>query len=215
MLASLAGGGFCLVHRPGHDDIAVDFFVDIPGRGQTRPPGPMHPVTITFPSSTQVFRVGWASVAVPGSLAGLAHLHRRFGSLPWSTILEPAIAAASNGVVMTVNQFAFVELLTGILSTNASASGIHLVDGASPPVGTRHRQPDYADFLGHLSAEPDDARRHLEASLAGDCASGGGAITAADLVNYDVIERAPLNVGFRDRVVVTNPPPSVSDSPLE
>ena len=81
-LTGPGGGGFMLVHRARDDATRVlDFFVAVPGlglrrRGQT----PMDNVDVDFtPESSQVFRIGAASCAVPGAVAGLGEAHRRFG----------------------------------------------------------------------------------------------------------------------------------------
>ena len=52
--------------------------------GLPAPAGDPHflPVTVQFPGSHQVFNVGLGSVAVPGTLAGYLHVHRRLGRLP-------------------------------------------------------------------------------------------------------------------------------------
>ena len=46
-------------------------------------------------ASTQIFHVGEGSVAVPGLVAGLEEAHRRFGSLPWPELVQPAIESPS------------------------------------------------------------------------------------------------------------------------
>ena len=51
--------------------------------------------------STQVFRIGPASCAVPGAPAGLEAAHRAYGSLPWARLIEPAIGLARNGIELT------------------------------------------------------------------------------------------------------------------
>ena len=95
-LAGPGAGGFMLVHRARDGSTRLlDFFVSTPGLGAAaRPRAAMEAVDVDFSGeSTQMFRIGSASCAVPGAVAGLAAAHRRFGTLPWRTLLEPAIEA--------------------------------------------------------------------------------------------------------------------------
>src|SRR2546426_5773044 len=100
-LTGPGGGGFMLVHNArGGSTRLLDFFVAVPGLGGRRAdPRGMESVDIDFDrSSTQVFRIGSASCAVPGTVAGLAEAHRAHGTLPWRALLEPAIELARRGV---------------------------------------------------------------------------------------------------------------------
>ena len=51
--------------------------------------------------TTQVFRIGGASCAVPGATAGLEAVHAAYGRLPWPELLQPAIELAREGVELT------------------------------------------------------------------------------------------------------------------
>src|SRR4029450_480174 len=92
-------------------------FVAVPGLGLRRPGShAMEAVGIDFtPESSQYFRIGPASCAVPGAAAGLGEAHRRFASLPWRTLLEPAIAHAREGVVLLEPQAYLHALLDPIM----------------------------------------------------------------------------------------------------
>src|SRR5215468_8045901 len=73
-LTGPGGGGFMLVHLAGEEGAHVlDFFVTLPGKGlPARPAAEMEVVDLEFDSSTtQVFHIGSASCAVPGTVAGL------------------------------------------------------------------------------------------------------------------------------------------------
>src|SRR5438270_10699397 len=75
-LTGPGAGGFMLVHRAAdHSTRLLDFFVATPGLGRSRHEGPeMESVDIAFEGgeTSQVFRIGSASCAVPGAVAGLA-----------------------------------------------------------------------------------------------------------------------------------------------
>ena len=117
-LTGPGAGGFMLVHRArDRSTRLLDHFVTVPGLGL--PPGEtsaMDEVAVDFSSeSRQLYRIGPASCAVPGAAAGLGEAHRRFGTLPWSVLLEPAIEHARNGVELNPPQAFLHEILDVIL----------------------------------------------------------------------------------------------------
>src|SRR5438270_11785781 len=93
-LTGPGAGGFMLVHR-GRDRSTrvLDFFTSVPGLGLSRVvASEMVSVDVDFTSSsTQVFHIGGASVAVPGAAVGLEEAHRAYGSLPWRELVASAI----------------------------------------------------------------------------------------------------------------------------
>ena len=94
-LTGPAGGGFLLVHEPGGEAVLLDCFFAVPVAGL----GVMDEVLIDFADAgTQAFHVGAGSVAVPGLLAGLEEVHRRFATLDWAELVEPALELAKRGV---------------------------------------------------------------------------------------------------------------------
>ena len=70
--------------------------------------------------------------------------------------------------------------------------------------------PELADLLDRLGAEGPGFL--YDGDVAAACSEWvlerGGLLTAQDLADYEVIERAPVGADFRDRRVLTNPPPS-------
>ena len=97
----LGGGGFATVYEAATGEIScVDFFVAIPGLSG-RPAGPTVPVMISFGGQPLPYEIGAASAAVPGVPRGAAHLHERWGSLPWDAVCRPAIDTARHGAVLT------------------------------------------------------------------------------------------------------------------
>src|SRR5919107_1515782 len=97
-LTGPGSGGFMLVHRARDRSTRVaDFFVAAPGLGLSRRrAGEMQLVDIGFGEATTVqpFRIGAASCAVPGTVAGLEAAQRTYGRLPWRELLAPAVELA-------------------------------------------------------------------------------------------------------------------------
>ena len=111
-LTGPTGGGFMVVHQPGHETTVLDCFFAVPARRL----GEMEETLIDFgDSGTQIFHVGPGSVAVPGLLVGLEEAHRRFGTRDWADLVSPAIPVAQEGFERDEARVALHRILSPIL----------------------------------------------------------------------------------------------------
>ena len=212
-LTGPGAGGFMLVHRASDRTTRVlDHFVTVPGLGLARGGvTEMDEARIDFtPESSQSFRVGEASNAVPGATAGLGEAHRRFGTLPWRVLLEPAIAHARRGVELTPGQAYLHELLDPILRRTDEGRAMYSSNGDYLTVGERLVLPDLALTLERLAeAGPGDLYGgELARAVSEHVRAGGGEITERDLSEFRVIVRRPVRVPFLGHEFRSNPPPS-------
>jgi gamma-glutamyltranspeptidase/glutathione hydrolase len=213
-LTGLGAGGFMLVHRARDRSTRLgDFFVCAPGLGaRGRPRGEMHEVDLAFGDSktTQIFRIGEATCAVPGLPAGLEAAHRIYGRLPWRELLAPAIELARGGVALTKAQAQVHGILDPILRAGAEGRRVYSRNGSGLGMGDVLALPDLADTLelvGRRGAAALYTGEHARA-IAATVRAGGGAISQADLAAYRVVWRRPVEVPFRECNVLSNPPPS-------
>jgi gamma-glutamyltranspeptidase/glutathione hydrolase len=211
-LTGPGGGGFLLVHDAGDGrSRLLDFFVTVPGEGLRRGMvGEMETVDVDFDSTIQAFRIGAASVAVPGTVAGLETAHRRFGTVPWPRLLEPAIEVARAGFELTRPQAYLHAILDIILRHTADGRAIYGPRGGRLVAGDRLVMRDLAGTLELLAAS--GAETFHNGSLAramSDYVRGhGGTLTRDDLASYRPIWRRPLAADFVQHEVELNPPPS-------
>jgi gamma-glutamyltranspeptidase/glutathione hydrolase len=212
-LTGPAAGGFLLVHRAkdGRSRL-LDFFVAVPGKGLARDGGgEMETIDVDFDgSTTQAFRVGAASVAVPGSVAGLAKAHELYGTIPWPQLLEPAAELARNSVELTPQQAYLHAILDVILSHTDSGRAVYSPKGERLVAGDLLVMPELARTLELLADEGPSALYggRLGRELSDYIQSEGGALTAQDLREYRVIWRRPIKAPFLGTTFVSNPPPS-------
>src|SRR5207248_8350967 len=197
-LTSPGGGGFLLVRAASTGKVRLhDFFVAIPGHGVERPVREMDLVDVEFDRGTsQIFRVGGASCAVPGAIAGLEAAHRAYARLPWRRLLEPAIAAARDGFELNRTQAYLHAILDLILRHTEPGREIFGPNGSRLVAGDRLVMTDLADSLEQLADggaaafyEGELGRRVCEHVRA-----EGGSLTEADLARYRVISRRPIRV---------------------
>jgi gamma-glutamyltranspeptidase/glutathione hydrolase len=212
-LTGPGAGGFMLVHRAQDASSRVlDFFVAVPGVGRGRRDGArMEHVEVDFtPESSQAFRIGAASCAVPGALAGLAQAHRSYGSLPWPQLVEPAIALAREGLELTPPQAYLHAILDLILRHTDEGRRVYGRSGERLVAGDTLRQPDLAGSLELIAREGAGALYggELGRALVDHVRANGGEITSDDLADYRVIRRRAVRAAYRGHDVESNPPPS-------
>jgi gamma-glutamyltranspeptidase/glutathione hydrolase len=202
---NLGGGGFLLYRAPDGSHFALDFretapgallasmFLDASGRAD--------------PKKSQS---GGLSVGVPGSVAGLAEAHRRWGSRPWSELLRPAIRLCQEGVVLTP---AFEQTLAeegSRLAADPAARAIFTKDGVPLKEGDRLVQKDLGKTLT-LIADRGPAAFYegpIADALVKGITDAGGVMTHGDLKSYRPVDRVPLKGSYRGKTIVAFPPPS-------
>jgi gamma-glutamyltranspeptidase/glutathione hydrolase len=215
-LTGPGAGGFALVApADGSPPRLADFFVATPGLGRPNLAGAeMHAIDVGFggdSETTQVFRIGPASCAVPGAAAGLEALHRAYGSLPWGEVVAPAAELARDGLELTRPQAHLHAILDLILRHTDEGHRLYSrPDGSRLQPGDLLRLPDLADTLERIAAGGAAVlyTGELAPAIAETVAAGGGRLTTADLAAYEVAWRAPVRVRYLAHEVVSNPPPS-------
>ena len=212
-LTGPGGGGFMLVHRArDHTSRVLDFFVSVPGKDLKRHSSQgMEEIDVEYDrDASQIFKIGAASCAVPGTVAGLEAAHRAYGTVAWAELLQPAIALARDGVELTRTQGYLHAILDLILRHSPEGRAVYGPQGSRLVAGERVVMSDLAASLEVLAAEGAKALYHgeLGRALVRHVREGGGEITRADLESYRVVNRRPVRVPFRGREFVSNPPPS-------
>lgn len=209
VLTSAGGGGFLLAHTAQGENCLFDFFTQTPRQNQLRQRPDFYPIQANFGDTVQEFHIGLGSIAVPGAIAGLLHVHDRLGSLPLAQLVAPAAQHAQNGVI--VNPFlAYVfELLDPILTATEAARALYTANGKRLAAGDRLIMPDLAHVLACLVEQGASAfyEGAFAQQLAEDCRLGGY-LSLDDLTHYRVMERQPLSVSYGNTTFLTNPPPS-------
>ncbi|MBX6742800.1 MAG: gamma-glutamyltransferase [Acetobacteraceae bacterium] len=154
---------------------------------------------------------GPLSISTPGMLAGLAALHRGFGSLPWERLCVPAIDAARDGVAITHAYRHFSgEQRFRLLPDTASRARFLGPDDDPPVLGSLLVQPELAATLEEIAREGAEGfyRGRLARRLAAGIAAAGGLVTEADLAACEPQMQSPIAVPWRGFEVRQTPPNS-------
>lgn len=100
---------------------------------------------------------GFDSVNIPGAFDGWVQLHKKFGSLPFSELLEGAIHYAKEGYVIGQKTAQFWEYGTSKLKLFPDSAKAYLINGKAPKAGERFKQPQLAQTLKLLSSGHSEA----------------------------------------------------------
>jgi len=129
---------------------------------------------------------GWDSVTVPGALAGWEELHKRFGSLPFGDLLQPAIEIAEKGyAVAPVVAHKWGAAIPDLHQQPGFAQAF-MPHGRAPQIGELFRFPSAAKTLKKIARS--GIREFYEGEIALEIAAhaknNGGSMTEHDLASY-------------------------------
>lgn len=210
-LTGFGAGGFMIVQGPGAPATLIDFFVAAPGLGGHELGARLLPVPVHFDSTTtQVFNAGAASCAVPGTAAGLSLALERFGSVPLTDLIGPAVRFARYGTPLNRQQAYVLRILEPIYTAEPAARDIYAPDGHILREGEVFRYPDLATAIERFAAEGSDSIYSGDVAEAIEqyVCSRGGLLSVDDLASYRAIEREPVSASFAGNRILSNPPPS-------
>ncbi len=150
------------------------------------------------------------AAGIPGEAAGMAHLAKKYGKLPLSVSLAPAIKLAREGFPLYTRLRGGMEFKKNAFLKTPDATRVFLVNGEVPPLGAIIRQPELADTLELLAKQGADGfyKGPFAQKLADGVRQLGGNWTAADLANYKIVERAPVVGHYRGARIVSGAPPA-------
>jgi gamma-glutamyltranspeptidase/glutathione hydrolase len=199
--AGLGGGGFLVYFDAKTKGVwALDF----------REAAPLAAKADMF--KTRSARIGPIGAGVPGTVAGLAALHERFGSQPWRALLAPAASLARGGVKVDADVAAAIASANGERNIDQFKSTAALLMREGKPLarGATLVQAELAATLERLAErggrdfyDGELARRLVDAVHA-----GGGVLADRDLHEYAAAWRAPIRIAFRGHAICMPPPPA-------
>jgi gamma-glutamyltranspeptidase/glutathione hydrolase len=206
---NIGGGGFMLIHlaRRGAN-IAIDY----------RETAPAAVTRDTFLDAQGVAdparsRDSALAIGVPGTVAGLALAHAKYGSgrFTLAQLIAPAIAFARDGIPVTDDVADSLPRAQARLARWPASAKIFLKpDGRVLAEGDRLVQRDLADTLAAIAREGPTAfyEGPVAEKIVAAVRAAGGVMTRDDLRNYRAVERAPVRGTYRGYRILSMPPPS-------
>ena len=202
---NIGGGGFMVLRMPDGRATTIDF----------RETAPLAAKPEMFTDSTGAYSTtrhhrSHLAVGVPGTVAGFALAHERYGKLPWTRLVDPATHLAADGFSVPLG---LATSLSGALSRMKpypSSIAAYSKNGVPYVVGEHMRQLDLAQTLTRIRDEGRNGfyRGQTARLIAAEMQRGGGLITETDLAGYEAKERAAVHGTYRGYDIISMPPPS-------
>ncbi|MBO9489670.1 gamma-glutamyltransferase [Endozoicomonas sp. G2_1] len=204
---NLGGGGFMLVYLAEQDKtVAIDY--------REMAPAAAHRDMFLDKNGdvdNQKARFSHASSGVPGTVAGLSHALKKYGTMSWQDVVKPSIKLAEQGILVSYDLAENLKSRHKWLTANqATANAYYKAKGVPYEPGEVLVQPDLAWSLKQLAKNGPQAfyRGEIAKKIAADMKKHGGLITLKDLANYKVAEREAVTTNYRGYEVVSMPPTS-------
>jgi gamma-glutamyltranspeptidase/glutathione hydrolase len=206
---NIGGGGFMVIHlAKGNRQVAIDY-------RETAPAATTRDTYLDAQGEADPAKsreLGLA-IGVPGTVAGFALAHAKYGSgkFTWADLIRPAIELARNGIPVETDIADSLSFAAQRFARWPASAKIFLRSDGSPlREGDRLVQIDLAATLETIARR--GPRAFYEGPIADRIASAvreaGGLMTAEDLKNYRAVERTPVRGTYRGYDIVSMPPPS-------
>jgi len=205
--SGLGGGGYWLLHRSkDHVETMID--------GREKAPLAAHQTMFLGKDGKVIPKLsldGPLAAAIPGLPAGLAHLSEKYGRLPLSDCLVPAIRYAQNGFPITERHRKMLEFRADLLKKDRTATSIFLAQGNIPKPFAILKQPELALTLTEFAKSGRDGfyGGAVADKLVEGVRKAGGIWSQQDLDAYQIVEREPVKGNYRG-ITITSAPPSSS-----
>jgi len=201
---NIGGGGFMVVRLKDGTTATLDFREKAPAAATTNmyldADGNVIPDL-----STQ----GHLASGVPGSVEGMVEAHKKYGTLPWKDLVQPAIDLALKGFLLTEREANwFNEMQADLKKYNTVMPEFLLRDAWKAGDSIKWlelgrtleliRDNGRAGFYEGITAE----------NIAAEMKRGKGLITFEDLKNYTAAWRDPIVASYKDYKIISMPPSS-------
>ena len=203
---NIGGGGFMVLHddKTGKD-VAIDFREIAPAKASRDMYLDNQGNVIDGKSLFTHDASG-----VPGTVAGMEYALKKWGTMPLSKVLEPAIKLADKGFIVSDVLAQTLKEEKSTLGKWSASKAIFFKNGEPLKSGDLLVQKDLAKSLRLIAKQGAKAfyQGEIATKIAKEMQSHGGTMTLEDLKAYKVVERQPIIGDYRGYKVVTMPPPS-------
>ena len=159
---------------------------------------------------TALSQTGGLAVGVPGELRGLFQLHSKFGTLPWKTVVAPAVKMAQKGFPVNAYFHSLLKKNRDRFMKIPYLRQVFYPQGKAPEVGDLLVQPALARTLDLIANE--GVHSFYEGAIATEIVktvrNAGGVLALKDLQDIRPRVVKALHSTYRGYDVFTMPPPS-------
>lgn len=157
------------------------------------------------------------SICIPGTVAGLTLAHKKFGSLPLSTLLAPAIRYAKDGFEIDATLGSLILDNAEALAIDPATASVYLEDGFPRMEGDVLTQPELAKTLTEISKKGFNGfyKGKIAKSIVEGVNQKGGNLSLKDLKNYKAILMSPVKGSYRDFEIISSGLPQAGTSIIQ
>jgi gamma-glutamyltranspeptidase/glutathione hydrolase len=208
---NVGGGGFMIIRFPDGTSTALDF--------REKAPLAAHPEMFLDENgaySREMHHNSHLAVGVPGTVAGFALAHEKYGSGEWGRLVDPSVSLAADGFELSEALAGSFEYATRSMENYPASLAKFTKEGEAYVAGDLWTQSDLAGTLGRIRDQGKDGfyRGETARLIAEEMGRGGGMITEEDLALYEAVERVPIKGTFRGYDIIGMPPPSSGGTAL-
>ncbi|MEO0902741.1 MAG: gamma-glutamyltransferase, partial [Bacteroidota bacterium] len=204
---NLGGGGYMVYRTADGKKGALDFRETAPARASRD----MFIDTKTDSVMKQKALLGHLAACTPGTVDGMDKIHKKFCTLPFDTLIQPAIHTAKNGFAISeYDAWTFNRAQQDFRAVNDST--MLFIKNKPWMQGDSLIQKNLAKTLERIRDFGRDGFYKGETAqlLLDEMNSGGGIISKEDLENYNAVWREPIEGVYRDSFNIISMPPSSS-----
>lgn len=202
---NIGGGGFMVIHLADGTNTTFDFREVAPYAASEN----MYLDSLGnyIPESSQL---GWKSAGVPGTVHGLLTALGKYGSLPLSELIQPAIELAENGFVLSYDMANSINAFYDDFLKYESSKKIFTNNGEKFKEGDLFVQKDLANTLKLIRDKGIEGfyKNEIANKFVLESDKNGGIFILKDFEDYKTIERKPIIGSYRGYKIVSMPPPS-------
>ncbi|MEO6801257.1 MAG: gamma-glutamyltransferase [Rhodanobacter sp.] len=202
---NIGGGGFMLVHLAKGKSMFLDFREKAPLKASATMYQDADGNVIKGKSTGT-----WLGIGVPGTVMGLDAALKKYGTMPLSRVIAPAIKLAGDGFVLQQGDVNILNERAKGFASQPNVAAIFLNHGKPYVAGERLRQTQLAQTLKRIEQDGDTGFYHGDIARAVVAASQaqGGILSMQDFADYTVRWDTPVRCDYQGYTIVSAPPPS-------
>lgn len=153
---------------------------------------------------------GHLAAGVPGAVDGMVKAHAKYGSLPWSELVQPSIDLASGGFELTEAEAAGLNWAKERFLKYNTVSPDFVISDSAWQAGDTIYYKDLAKTLSLIRDQQEAGFYEGETAdlIVAEMQRGNGLISYEDLKNYEAVWRAPVTGMYKDHKIISMSPPS-------
>jgi len=202
---NIGGGGFMVIHLASGKNLFLDF----------REKAPLAATATLFQDKDGNVVHGrstgtWLGIGIPGTVMGLNEALAKYGTMPLSKVIAPAIALAEKGYILAPGDVKIMHNRTDDFATEPNVAAIFLNHGQPWQAGERLVQTNLARTLRAIAAKGTSAfySGPIAEKMVAASQANGGLFTMKDFASYTVNWDRPVTCTYRGYRIVAAPPPS-------